>query len=213
MSQLSDDLEAISTRIRESFAAQDAAREKALPLCREVIRFSSITIRAVHRHEFDEARDTLDEAGRLLREAEHHLTTCIELENTRFVLDAQKEYAEAHATLALTTGSRLPTPEEIKVEHSAYLNGLAEAASELRRYLLDGLRGGDFHRGEELLGAMDDIYSVLVTMDFPDSITGGLRRSTDMLRGVMEKTRSDLTLSVEQNRLENKIDEFSTKIK
>lgn len=213
MSKLSDDLEVIAARIRESFSAQDSAREKALPLCREVIRFSSITIRAIHRHEFDEARQGLAEAGRLLKEAEHHLTTCIELENTRFVLDAQKEYAEAHATLALATGMPLPTPEGIGVQYSAYLNGLAEAASELRRYLLDGLRGGDFHRGEELLSSMDDIYSVLVTMDFPDSITGGLRRTTDMLRGVMEKTRSDLTLSVQQNRLESKIDEFNQKLK
>ncbi len=213
MSKLSDDLEIIAARIRESFAAQDAAREKALPLCREVIRFASITIRSVHRHEFDEARKTLAEAGRLLKEAEHHLTTCIELENTRFVLDAQKEYAEAHATLALATGRPLPTPEEIGVEYSAYLNGLAEAASELRRYLLDGLRGGDFHRGEELLSSMADIYSILVTMDFPDSITGGLRRTTDMLRGVMEKTRSDLTLSVQQNRLEAKIEDLNTRLK
>lgn len=213
MSQLSNDLEVIAARIRESFSAQDAAREKAIPLCREVIRFASVTIRSIHRHEFDEARQTLTEAGRLLKEAEHHLTTCIELENTRFVLDAQKEYAEAHATLSLATGRPLPSPEDIGVEYSAYLNGLAEAASELRRYLLDGLRGGDFHRGEELLSAMDDIYSILVTMDFPDSITGGLRRTTDMLRGVMEKTRSDLTLSVQQNRLEGKIEEFNKRLK
>jgi translin len=213
MSQLSNDLEVIAARIRESFSAQDAAREKAIPLCREVIRFASVTIRSIHRHEFDEARQTLTKAGRLLKEAEHHLTTCIELENTRFVLDAQKEYAEAHATLSLATGRPLPSPEDIGVEYSAYLNGLAEAASELRRYLLDGLRGGDFHRGEELLSAMDDIYSILVTMDFPDSITGGLRRTTDMLRGVMEKTRSDLTLSVQQNRLEGKIEEFNKRLK
>jgi len=213
VSHLSDDLEIIAERIRASFSAQDAAREQALPLCREVIRFSSVTIRSIHRHEFDEARVTLAEAGHLLREAEKHLASCVALENTRFVLDAQKEYAEAHATLALTTGQPLPTPEEIEVDYSAYLNGLAEAASELRRYLLDGLRGGDFHRGEELLLAMDDIYSVLVTMDFPDSITGGLRRTTDMLRGVMEKTRSDLTLSVQQNRLESKLEEFNKKTK
>lgn len=212
MSQMSDDLEIISARIRESFSAQDTAREKALPLCREVIRFSSVTIRAVHRHEFAEAEKTLDEAGRLLREAEHHLTTCIELENTRFVLDAQKEYTEAHTVLALARGDRIPAPEEIGVEYSAYLNGLAEAASEMRRFLLDGLRSGDFDRGEELLRAMDDIYGVLVTMDFPDSITGGLRRTTDMLRGVMEKTRSDLTLSVEQNRLESKIEDFNRRL-
>lgn len=213
MNQLSHSLEIIAERIRESFSAQDAAREKALPLCRDVIRFSSITIRSIHRHEFDDAKKTLAKAGYLLKEAEHHLNSCATLENTRFVLDAQKEYAEAHATLALATGQPLPSPEEIEVDYAAYLNGLAEAASELRRYLLDGLRGGDFHRGEELLSAMDDIYSILVTMDFPDSITGGLRRTTDMLRGVMEKTRSDLTLSVQQNRLEDQIAEFNRKLK
>ena len=212
MSQLSHDLELIAERIRESFSAQDAAREKALPLCREVIRFSSVTIRSIHRHEFDEAQQTLAQAGRLLREAEQHLASCTALENTRFILDAQKEYAEAHATLALATGRPLPAPEAINVDYAAYLNGLAEAASELRRYLLDGLRGGDFHRGEELLAAMDDIYSILVTMDFPDSITGGLRRTTDMLRGVMEKTRSDLTLSMQQNRLEDQLAAFERKL-
>jgi translin len=213
VSQLSDQLEVIASQIRDAFSAQDAAREKALPLCREVIRYSSITIRAVHRHEFDEAQKTLAEAGRLLKEAEHHLTTCVELENTRFVLDAQKEYVEANATLALATGQPLPAPDELQVDYAAYLNGLGEAANELRRYMLDGLRGGDFSRGEELLSAMDDIYNVLVTMDFPDSITGGLRRTTDVLRGVMEKTRSDLTLSVQQDRLEAKIEKFNQGLK
>ena len=213
MSQIGNNLEIIAERIRASFSAQDAAREKALPLCREVIRFSSVTIRSIHRHEFDDAQRTLVEAERLLRDAERHLAACPALENTRFLLDAQKEYVEAHATLALTTRQPLPTPEALEVDYAAYLNGLAEAASELRRYLLDGLRGGDFHRGEELLSAMDDVYSILVTMDFPDSITGGLRRTTDMLRGVMEKTRSDLTLSVQQNRLEDKIDEFNQRLR
>lgn len=213
MSQLSDDLEVIAKRIRTSFSAQDDAREKALPICREVIRYSSATIRSIHRHEFDAAQKTLAEAGYLLSEAGCHLATCTALENTRFLLDAQKEYAEAHATLALTTGKPLPTPEEIEVDYAAYLNGLAEAASELRRYLLDELRSGDSRRGEDLLSAMDDIYSILITMDFPDGITGGLRRTTDMLRGVLEKTRSDLTLSVQQSRLEEKLEEFGYKLK
>jgi translin len=208
LNRMTDNLEAIAANIRTAFSDQDAAREKALPLCREVIRYASVTIRAIHRHEFQEAQKTLAEARRLLDDVEASLKTCHDLQNTHFVWDAEKEYAEAAATLAFTTGRALPSPDELAVDYSAYLNGLGEAANELRRYLLDGLREGDFSHGEELLEAMGDVYNVLVTMDFPDSITGGLRRTTDVLRGVTEKTRSDLTLSVQQKRLEDKLDCF-----
>ena len=128
-----------------------------------------------------------------------------ELFNISFVRDAEKEFAEGHITLAVVTGSGLPSPDELDVDAAAYLNGLGEAAGELRRYLLDGMRRGDLSRGEELLEAMDSIYSALVTMDFPDAITCGLRRTTDMVRGVLEKTRSDLTLVIRQKELEEKI--------
>jgi translin len=212
VSQLSDKLDFISTQIREDFTAQDAAREKALPLCREVIRYSSNTIRAIHRHEIQEAATILSEARRLLGEVDSHLAGCQDLQNTHFLWDAQKEYTEASAVYNLIIGTILPSPLDLGVDNAAYLNGLGEAANELRRYLLDGLRSGDYTHGEKLLSAMDDIYNVLVTMDFPDGITGGLRRTTDVLRGVMEKTRSDLTLSVQQKRLESKLDSYSKNI-
>ena len=128
-----------------------------------------------------------------------------ELENTGFVRDAHKEFAEARLVLALVTGEPIPDPDELHVDPAAYLNGLGESAGEIRRYLLDSIRKGDLSRGEELLAAMDDIYNVLVTMDFPDAITGGLRRTTDMVRGVLERTRSDLTLVIRQKDLENKL--------
>ncbi len=132
--------------------------------------------------------------------------------STAFIRDSAKEFAEGSITLALVTGQPLPGHKELAVDAAAYLNGLAEAASEMRRYLLDGMRRGDLSRGEELLTAMDDIYSALVTIDFPDAITGGLRRTTDMLRGVLEKTRSDLTLAMEQKNLENRIDQLEGKL-
>jgi translin len=212
MNKTTDNLEVVAANIRQAFTAQDGAREKALPLCREVIRYASVTIRAIHRHEFQAAEQTLAEARRLLDEVEVSLKSCLDLQNTHFVWDAEKEYAEAAATLAMATGRVLPSPDELGVDYSAYLNGLGEAANELRRYLLDALRQGEYSRGEELLEAMGDVYNVLVTMDFPDSITGGLRRTTDVLRGVTEKTRSDLTLSVQQKRLEDKLEVFRKNI-
>ena len=208
MTGLSDNLESIADRIRQSFSAKDAARERALPLCREVIRHCSQAIRAVHRQEFEQAKQLLQSAHSLLNEAEQSLTPYSELSNTGFIRDAQKEFAEGSIILALVTGERPPDPDELGIAPAAYLNGLGEAVGELRRYLLDSMRKGDLSRGEELLSAMDDIYNILVTMDFPDAITGGLRRTTDMVRGVLERTRSDLTLVIRQKDLENKLEDF-----
>lgn len=208
MSGLTENLDSISERLRLSLAVKDAAREKALPLCREVIRYSSQSIRAVHRQEFERASELLKTARDLLTEAEQALSDGIELPNTGFLRDAQKEYAEGRITTALVTGNPPPDPDELGVNAAAYLNGMGEAVGEIRRYLLDSMRKGDLSRGEELLGAMDDIYNVLVTMDFPDAITGGLRRTTDMVRGVLERTRSDLTLAIRQDELKARLDKL-----
>ena len=209
MSGLTDNLESIARKIRKSFSAKDAAREKVLPLCRETIRHSSNAIRAIHRQEFDQAAKLLKSARDRLAKVEPGISGYSELNYTGFVRDAQKEFAEASITLALVTGKPLPGPDELGVDGAAYLNGMGEAVGELRRYLLDSMRGGDLSRGEELLSAMDDIYDTLVTMDFPDAITGGLRRTTDMVRGVLERTRSDLTLAMGQKDLADKLSDFS----
>ena len=203
MGRLTENLDTIADRIRESFADKDAAREKVLPICREVIRYSSLSIRALHRQELDKAQELLKSARKLLDEAERALTD-IEI-HTGFLIDAQKEYAEACITLALVKGKQPPTPEKLRVDPVAFLHGLAESLGELRRYLLDSMRKGDLSRGEEFLSDMDDIYNVLVTIDFPDAITHGLRRTTDNMRGVLEKTRSDLTLTIRQKALEERL--------
>jgi len=205
---LTDNLDSIANQIRQSFLAKDAARERALPLCREAIRHCGNAIRAVHRQEFEPATGLLQSARSLLDEVEQAVAEHSELGYTGFVRDAQKEFAEGSIVLALITGKRLPDPGELGVGSAAYLNGLGEAVGELRRYLLDSMRRGDLSRGEEFLSAMDDIYSTLVTMDFPDAITGGLRRTTDMVRGVLERTRSDLTLAIRQKELEERLGKF-----
>jgi translin len=205
-----NNLDAMAEKIRKILTEKDAAREKMLPLCRDAIRFCSTAIRSVHRHEFGEAEKLIQSARSVLNDAEKAVKDCPELGNTGAVKDAQKEFAEANIALALVTGKNIPEPETLGVDAAAFLNGLGEAIGEIRRYLLDGMRKGDLTRGEELLSIMDDVYSMLVAMDFPDALTGGLRRTTDMVRGVLEKTRSDLTLAITQKTLEKRLEKVST---
>ena len=200
-----NNLESITEQIRKSLSIKDEAREKMLPLCRDSIRHSSNAIRAVHRQEFKQASELLQKARSLITDAEKAVAGTRELASTGLIRDAHKEFAEATITLALVNGKDLPNPKALGVDAAAYLNGMGEAVGEMRRYLLDSLRRGDLSRGEELLGVMDDIYSTLVTMDYPDAITSGLRRTTDMVRGVLERTRSDLTLTIRQQELEKKL--------
>lgn len=179
----------------------NAARENALVISRALIRRCANAIRAIHRHEWLEADRLLNEAGLTAAELRERLRLHPSIYHAGYSQDALKEYAEARLTLALVRGEVLPTAVELEVEAAAYLNGLAEAASELRRYILDALRQGDTHDTERLLAAMDDVYSLLVTIDYPDAVTGGLRRTTDALRAVLERTRGDLTTALRQDYL------------
>jgi translin len=207
MKKLTENLDAYADKIRADLETKDAAREKVLPLCRELIRYASITIRAIHRQEFEEAKKLLVE-GKLVKESlEQSVCECAELRYHGFVRDAQKEYTEANATFALVSGLPLPDPDVLKVDYTSYLNGLGDTVGELRRYILDSMRHGDLSNCEEVLTAMDDIYTTLVTMDFPDAVTGGLRHTTDQVRGILEKTRGDITLAVRQKELESKLNQ------
>ena len=165
------------------------------------MRAAGRAVRAVHRHEPERAADLAAESERALREAQEALRGYPSVAHAGFLHDAEKEYAEAVLTRALTGGLDLPGPDELGVGIPAWLNGLAEAASELRRHLLDLLRTDETSRAEDLLAVMEDVYEALVTVDLPDAVTGGLRRSTDALRAVLERTRSDVTATVVQGRL------------
>lgn len=198
-------LDPITEKIRTHLTEKHRAREEGLPKCREAIRFCANSIRATHRLEFDKARELMGEARTRLDQAKNALGAHPDVFHAGFVHDSQKEYAEAAITLALASGNPLPDPDELGVRYPAYLNGLAEAASEMRRHLLDTLRRDDIQRCEELLANMDEIYSMLITIDYPDAITGGIRRTTDMLRGVLERTRGDLTVAYRQSQLESQL--------
>jgi translin len=209
MSKPVEELGIIAAELRPYFAAEDEAREKALRSCRQVIRYSADAIRAVHRQEQDKARQFLDSAHQLLRELSYDLAGHGRLLHSGFVHDAQKELAEGYITLALIAGEDLPKPRALDVSNAAYLDGLGESVGELRRYILDSLRRGDFSRCDELLSVMEEIYGVLMTMDFPELLAHGLRRTTDNIRGVTERTRGDLTVSLRQKSLEAMLDDLS----
>ncbi len=204
-------LETIIDRIRAGFEAKNAARDLALQRSRELIRLCANTIRAAHRNEFAEAAAQLATARETATSMTGSLAGYPDLYYAGYTQDAMKEYAEANITVALVQGHVLPEPEQLGVEYAAYLNGLGEAAGELRRYALDALRRGDIAAAEAMLELMDDIYGVLVTIDFPDALTSGLRRTTDMVRGVLERTRGDLTVAVRQQKLEEALKEFESR--
>lgn len=187
--------------LRVELEAAHRARERGLASCRRTIRACGNAIRAVHRRDDELAAKLTDEARDALREAQEALGPHPRVAHAGFLHDAEKEYAEALLTAALVAGGELPGPEKAGVGVPAWLCGLCEAASELRRHLLDRIREGDLERGEELLGAMEDVYDLLVTVDYPDALTGGLRRATDALRSVLERSRSDVTTTVIQSRL------------
>ncbi len=195
-------IEEVAALALDEFRRKHELREQAVRASREVVRASANAIRAVHRGDMAQARELIESAGALVRETRETLAGHPDLYFTGYTQDAQKEYAEARALLAFIAPDELPLPAEVGVETPAYLNGLAEAASELRRSILDSLRRGDDSRVEELMAAMDDVYNILVAMDFPDALTSGLRRTTDQLRGVLERTRGDLTMTLSQRRLE-----------
>lgn len=202
-------LESIADQIRQSFDVRTAARDRALAQARQLTRACSLAIRAVHRDETPVMQEHLDEARKLAESLKTDLAGHPDLFYAGYTQDALKEFVEANVTCALIQNRPLLTPEELGVAGFTYLNGLSEVVGELRRRTLDILRHGYSQEAERLLSIMDDIYSVLVTMDYPDAITNGLRRQTDLARGIIEKTRGDITFSLRGEHLEQAIGRLS----
>ena len=205
-------IDEIAERIRKSFDARTAARDRALAQTRLLTRHCANAIRAVHREEYELADEHLSQARELARSLQSDLAQYSDLYHSGYTQDALKEFAEASIVYALVQDFPLPSPEALSLEHATYLQGLAEAVGELRRRCLDLLRLGHSQDAERLLSCMDDIYTVLVTMDYPDAITGGLRRLTDIARGVTERTRGDMTISRRQEQLERSLQRLEDKL-
>jgi translin len=208
-----DRLDEIAENIHQAFQVRTSTRDKALTQARTLTRYCADTIRAVHRNDFDLAKELLDQASNLAKSLSSDLEDYPDLYYAGYTQDALKEYAEASIVYALVNEKELPTPEELSLENSTYLNGLAETVGEFRRRCLDILRQGYSKDAEQLLQYMDDIYAVLITMDYPNAITGGIRRQTDIARSILERTRGDLTLSLRQEHLEKSMQRLEAKVK
>lgn len=207
-----EQLESITDNIRETFEEVNTARDLAYQRSRQLTRVCARSIRAIHREEWDLAHELMGEARAAATEMVTGVEEYPELYYAGYTQDALKEYVEANLTYALVRDRPLPTPTDLKVEDNTWLNGLAEAATELRRRILDIIRHEHASEVEQLLDKMDEIYSVLVTFDYPDSITGGLRRRTDVLRSVLERTRGDVTTSLRQAALEDALEALEQKL-
>lgn len=193
--------EDLAASIREHAQKMHEAREMGLAQCRRLIQASAKCIRHVHRHQFDEARALLSEAKGIDAQAKKSLEPFPQLYYAGYLHDAEKEMVEASAVLAIVHGEKFPSPEELDAMPMSYLNGMGEAASECRRFALDEMRKGHLEVAENILAQMEAIYDELITFDFADSMTGGLRRTCDALRAVIERTRSDLTATTSQQEL------------
>jgi translin len=205
-------LESISEKIRQSFDARTAARDRALADARVLIRHCALSIRAVHRDDFESMNAELAEAHKIADALRATVADYRDIYFAGYTQDALKEFVEANVTCALIRNQPMPAPEDLGVEPFTYLNGLAEVIGELRRRCLDILRHGYSEEAERLLTLMDDIYAVLVTMDYPDAITNGLRRQTDIARSIIEKTRGDITFSLRGEHLEKAINRISSQL-
>jgi translin len=205
-------LESIANQIREKFDVRTAMRDQALSEARQLTRACSLAIRAVHRDEKEVMEGHLADARALADKLRSELANYPDLYYAGYTQDSLKEFVEANVTCALIQNQPLQTPAELRVEEATFLNGLAEVVGELRRRTMDILRSGYSEEAERLLGYMDEIYSVLVTMDYPDAITNGLRRQTDLARGIIEKTRGDVTFSLRGEHLTRAIQQLSAQL-
>ena len=203
------ELSDLARNLQAELEEKTSARDAALAHCRIAVRASGNAIRALHRYENDNASALIDEARKEIDEAYSVLSDHPDMLHAGFVHDAEKELAEALITFSLVTGGQMPTPRGVVLPSSAFLKGMAESVGELRRFVLDLMRHGELDRCEQLLGVMDDMYYLLVSMDYPDGVTLGLRRLTDVARSIIERTRGDFTTSKIQSALRDALEEHA----
>jgi translin len=207
-----DSMEDIMERIRSRLDAIDRARESALIASRKITRNSGDSIKAIHREEWDSAEKLIEDTGVLVTEVNVILKKFPEIYYAGFVADAQTEFAEVSILYAALKNKPLPGPDELSVDYTAYLNGVGDCIGELRRHILDLIRKGRAEEGEKYLSLMDEFFTQMITFDYPDAITRGLRKKTDAARSVIERTRGDLTNALQVKDLKVSMEKMGKKL-
>lgn len=199
-------LEEISIRIRNNLELKDRIREEGLKISREIVRECRTASFALHGKNFEKASNSIEAAGKALKKLEARFEGHADIYHAGFVEHAQQEYSEVAVLYSLLKdegkAQNLPSPDELGVEYAAYLNGLGDVVGELRRHILDLIREESFEKAEVFLGVMENIHETIMDFDYPDAITGGLRRKTDVSRSLIEKTRGDVVNAIQQKKLE-----------
>lgn len=202
---MSEEFERIAAAVRPTLESRNTAREHAITTSRKVIRSSANAIRSLHRGDDAAAVALLSEARTLYESIVTAVASHPELIHVGYAADAAKELSEASLTAALFAGEPLPGHADLSVDPVPYLHGLGETVGECRRRLLDRLREGDLESAESLLSTMNAIVDTLAEIDYPDGMTNGLRRTTDVARALVERSRSDVTTTIVQDRLATQI--------
>ena len=201
------DLSVLEAEVRAELDGKYTARELTLKNSRPIIRNSANAIRALHRGDVERARELLAEVRELIAEAEASIDGHWDIYHAGFFYDAVKEYAEAELTAALLASEPLPLPSGLGIDAVPYLKGLGEAVGEQRRRLLDQLRHGQLADAERTFADMETVHDLLTSIDYPDGMTSGLRRTTDVARALIERSRADLTSTIVQERLRAELSE------
>ncbi|MGA9188590.1 MAG: haloacid dehalogenase [Methanosarcina sp.] len=209
-------LEEISALIRENFEAKDSVREDGLKISREIVRECRTATFALHGQDFEKANRSIKAAGKALEKLEVLFEGHADIYHAGFVEHAQQEYSEVSVLSSLLKeegkAKKIPSPQELEVEYAAYLNGLGDVVGELRRHVLDLIRKESFEKAEVFLGIMENIHAVLMDFDYPDAITRGLRRKTDVSRALIEKTRGDVVNAIGQKKLETAMRKLESRL-
>ncbi len=206
-------LKEIGDDIYAKLSVQNKARDLLIDEMHKVLKVTREAISAVHQGELKKAKKSITNAQSMMKAAQTHLEKLSQLPVIGLVHDAEGEVAEAALFLAFNIKQNLPGPEEIGVSEVGYLQGLGDLVGELRRYAIDSLIDDNLKEAKRAFEEMEQIYATLLTFDFPRGLTPGVRRKTDIARGLIERTRADLSTAIENRRLLAGINSFQKKLK
>jgi translin len=203
-------LEDLVKRGAEELRLRDKALDTVMARARRARILSKQAILKLHTDEKSEAKKRLEEASSLIVKMNEIIKKNPELARFDQVSAAKEEYSEASIIMSLMKSGEFPDPTELGVPITSYLLGLGDVPGELRRQALDALRVGNMETAEARLSMMEEIYLSLMTME-EAPLLKGLRRKMDITRGVIERTRSEVTAEAGRRKLRESVERLTGK--